>query len=214
MVRELIYGDIDPYSDLSFVEGRRLDLQGWNSDSPVFRSVIQKVEPDLIIEVGTWKGASAINMSEISKEINHNDVEIICVDTFLGSSEHWFDNYKKLSLNINLGYPSLFHQFMTNVVLTESTDTITPFPIDSFSGADFLKSVEVNADIVYVDAAHDYESTYLNIKKYWPLIRSGGVMIGDDLVGWPGVEEAVNKFAEENSLEIHAFREKWVFNKS
>ena len=213
MVRELIYGDTDPFGDLSFMRGRELDLQGWNYDSPVFMEVIQRVKPDLIVEVGTWKGASAVNMAEICKKISHNDTEIVCVDTFLGSSEHWFDHYKRLSLNIDHGYPSMFYQFMANVVLTDNADIITPFPIDSFSGAHFLESVKVSADVVYIDAAHDYESTYLNIKKYWPLLRKGGVMIGDDLIGWPGVEKAVEKFGRKNNLDVRTFREKWVFEK-
>jgi len=214
MVRELIYGDIDPFADLSFTQGRQLDLQGWNQNSPVFGEVIQRIKPDLIIEVGTWKGASAVNMAEICKKTSHNDTEIVCIDTFLGSSEHWFDHYKKLSLHIDRGYPSLFYQFMTNVVLTDNADTITPFPIDSFSGANFLESVDTVADVVYIDAAHDYESTYLNIKKYWALIREGGVMMGDDFVGWPGVERAVERFSKENNLQTQVFHEKWMFEKN
>ena len=44
-------------------------IQGWNSNNPAFRELIEKKRPKVIIEVGTWLGASAINMAAICKEL-------------------------------------------------------------------------------------------------------------------------------------------------
>ena len=46
--------------------------------------VIADVKPKLIVEVGTWKGASAIYMAKICRKLELN-TEIVCIDTWLGT---------------------------------------------------------------------------------------------------------------------------------
>ena len=51
---------VDPYSTLE--ENKyEIDLRGWGSEDQNFSSMIDKFRPSLIIEVGTWKGASAVH---------------------------------------------------------------------------------------------------------------------------------------------------------
>jgi len=52
------------------------DMQGWGANHHFFRKVIETTRPAVIFEVGTWKGASAINMANIARELNL-DVEIV-----------------------------------------------------------------------------------------------------------------------------------------
>ncbi|NJO30621.1 MAG: hypothetical protein HC874_26075 [Richelia sp. SL_2_1] len=106
-----------------------LDIQGWNSDSTIFPEMIKEVEPKLIIEVGTWKGASAIHMASLVKFLNL-DTKIVCVDTWLGALEMWTDREDKdryLSLGLNLGYPTVYYQFLYNVIESGFGDIISPF---------------------------------------------------------------------------------------
>ena len=72
------------YSDIDF-SGFDVDLQGWGSEHQIFNEAIGASNPSIIIEVGTWKGASAHNMLNICKTRGIN-TEIICVDTSLGST--------------------------------------------------------------------------------------------------------------------------------
>jgi predicted O-methyltransferase YrrM len=59
------------------------------------------------------------------------------------------------------------------------------------SGVDFGPPVE-QADIVFIDALHDYESVKSDIRMWWPRVRIGGMLAGHDFNHqWPGVERAV-----------------------
>jgi hypothetical protein len=48
-----------------------------------------------------------------------------------------------------------------------------------------------------LDAAHDYDSVMADLRAWWPVLASGGVLIGDDYVpggGWASVREAFDDF--------------------
>lgn len=60
-----LYPDHNPYKGFKKVE---LDMQGWSSTDPVFEEIIQQLKPRKIVEVGTWKGGSAIHMAELCKK--------------------------------------------------------------------------------------------------------------------------------------------------
>jgi hypothetical protein len=57
-----IHGNEDVY-DLA--APLTLDLQGWASTHPIFEKTIETLRPELIVEVGTWKGASAVHMAKL-----------------------------------------------------------------------------------------------------------------------------------------------------
>jgi cephalosporin hydroxylase len=57
------------------------DPAGWGCESPAFETLIERVRPKLIIEVGTWKGGSAIRMADLLKEKSLTETPILCIDT-------------------------------------------------------------------------------------------------------------------------------------
>lgn len=62
---------------------RRRRIKGWGSDGAVFSRLINKVKPHVIIEVGTFLGASALHMSNLTRQLGL-DTQILCVDDFRG----------------------------------------------------------------------------------------------------------------------------------
>lgn len=47
-------------------------------------------------------------------------------------------------------------------------------------------------DVVFIDAAHDYQNAMADIKAWWPLVREGGYLCGHDYQHkFPGVMRAV-----------------------
>jgi predicted O-methyltransferase YrrM len=48
-------------------------------------------------------------------------------------------------------------------------------------------------DLVYIDGDHTYECVCKDLAAWYPKVRKGGVICGDD-IGWPGVKKAVDEF--------------------
>jgi hypothetical protein len=196
--------------------GLRLDLQGWNSKAPIFAELLAEIRPQVIIEVGTWKGASAIHMARTAKSIGL-DCKIICVDTWLGSLEFWdrannpafadFDRYGALKLRH--GFPNVYYQFLANVVICEVQDYIVPFPQTSQIAAEFFKMKDLKANLIYLDGSHEEKFVVQDIIDYLPLRAEGGIIFGDDFDAWEGVRSAVNNLLPDRAVR-HGF---WVMPK-
>ena len=206
------------YNNLS-IENHTPDLNGW-IDRDFNSTFVSFLKPDtnIVIEVGTWKGCSTIRMADCMKAAGIQSPTIIAVDTWLGAPEFWTwgidDPTRGISLNCQNGYPSVFYTFTKNVKSYGYDNIIAPFPISSIQGADVLKYYKITADIIYVDAAHEYEPVKADIKHYWNILKQGGVMFGDDYADyWPGVKQAVNEFVYENNLKLSVNGVVWSMTK-
>ena len=196
-----------------------VDLQGWGSDDPVFGRLIAEVRPELIVEVGSWKGASAIHMSGLLKKYGI-DGNVLCVDTWLGSLEQWLNPTDTQNGRFELfrvhGHPiGLYCQFMSNVKQSGFADVITPFPTTSHIAARWLAAKGVKADLIYLDGSHEYEDVLQDLQDYWPLLSEKGVLFGDDYASEPGVKKAVEEFCEENPFSCAGAAvegNKWVLD--
>ena len=192
------------------------DVQGWGSHNPIFRGVVDAFQPKIIIEVGSWKGASAITLADHCKNAGI-DTEIICVDTWLGSIEHWLEHDKEdffPSLRLLNGYPQLFYTFMRNVIEAGHVDMITPLPMPSLQAAKFLERHQVKADLIYLDSSHDYSSVKSDLEAYSKLLSKEAVILCDDYIGWKSVTEAVNDFVLANNWHVVGERGKALISPS
>ena len=205
----------NPYENFDF-EAYPLDLQGWGSDDPNFKKLIDEVEPKLIIEVGSWKGGSAIHMAEYIKN-KGLDCKIICIDTWLGAVEFLSDQEdtdRYISLGMKNGYPSVYYQFLANIMHKGLEDIVIPFPQTSTLAARFLALNKVKADLIYIDASHDEKDVYDDMNNYWGLLKKDGVLFGDDYDEyWPGVKLGVNDFVIDNDLSIDFTERQWMIKK-
>ena len=197
----------DPYQGFP-VEKYELDLQGWNAHPVIFDRLIAETQPHVVIEVGTWKGVSAILFADALKRQNLTG-RVICVDTWLGALEFWtnempdLDRYAALALCH--GYPQVYYQFLANVILSGHRDAIIPLPNTSQIAARFLRRHAIHAELIYIDASHDERDVYADLVDYWQLLNPNGIMFGDDFGNkdFPGVRSAVERFARERSLMLN-----------
>ena len=192
----------DPYD--SFAGNKEaVDLQGWGSDAPLLRQAVEKIKPSLVIEVGTWKGKSAVTVAGWLKSLKVPSV-IVCVDTWLGSTEHITDpggSQFVADLKPRNGYPQLYYTFLNNVVCSGHEDMIIPFPNTSENAAVVFAQLGIKADLIYVDASHEHDAALRDFRAYWPLVSDRGAMICDDFLSWPGVTSALGHFVRENKIK-------------
>lgn len=206
------------YAELD-VTGYEVDLQGWKHErfDPVITDHLTKLDkPEYnIIEVGSWKGMSIVAMADICKKMGRK-ANIIAVDTWLGSPEFWIwgqDAYKSLTKTVH-GYPSVYYTFLKNVKTLGHSDIIAPLPIASVQGAKVLSHYGFIADLIYIDAAHEYEPVLNDITSFWNILKPGGIMCGDDYhPHWHGVMKAVDQFAQAMNLRVYVDGVVWTIFK-
>lgn len=205
----------DAYDGLD-VSAHDPDLQGWMCErfEGVFRDAVAGVPTPLVIEVGTWKGRSAVAMARACESAT-----VVAVDTWLGAPEFYTwgldDPTRGGALDKRHGFPRVFHTFTKNVKALGLHGRVCPLPLASAQAADVLAYHGVRADVVYLDAAHEYAPVAGDVRAYWDLLRPGGVMLGDDYdrTGWPGIVRAVDEFAASRGLDVRVDGVVWALRK-
>ncbi len=162
------------------------NIIGWfhESDTAFYKKMIDQVsEPAHFVEVGCWKGKSSSYMA-VEIVNSGKPIQFDCVDTWLGD----------LNDPIHQNDPSvaggtLYDEFIQNMKPVEGK--YKAVRMDSVSAA---ATYEDNSlDLVFIDAAHDYESVKADILAWLPKIKINGIISGHDY-GHPPVRQAVHEF--------------------
>ena len=159
---------------------------------------------DEILEIGPFMGRStsylATNIINSGKKVH-----VYALDTFTGSSEH-------VNLNISLkGYYDIFlkncQEYIDKGILTpiqsrsDDVNTLARFDDKHFQG-------------IIIDGAHEYEAVMDDILNWWPKLKDGGSMVGDDM-SLPSVQQAVKdtlnsgKCDDASGTDYIIGREQW-----
>ena len=171
--------------------------------------------PPLLVEVGVWKGESAITLAREVQRQSAIGGTVLAVDTFAGAAEMWMAPMQKAymksargfaerDLRLMHGMPTIYFQFLANVIRENVSRTIVPFPVDALTASAWLRKLCLQADLVHIDAGHEYESVRADIEAFWPVLRAGGILLGDDYSGsWPGVVTAARELAARENVHLH-----------
>lgn len=175
-------------------------VQGWSRYEFFFDELFRTKDIQTAIEVGVWLGNWAVYAGKYLK----SGAKLYAVDHWKGSPEHHNDPaYRDL-------IPTLFHQFLSNVIHRGLQEKIVPVRMDSLEAAKFFVKNGLKADLIYIDAGHDYKSVLTDLRAYYRLLAKDGIMCGDDW-HWGGVQEAVKYFAGEKLLTIYNEGNFWSF---
>ncbi|WP_374432114.1 class I SAM-dependent methyltransferase [Ideonella dechloratans] len=195
-VREFIWGDQDPYQ-LFPKHPTTPPQKGWYSDHPVFEQLIVERRPRQLLEVGSLFGGSAIHIGQLVKK-HQIDGALTCVDTFLGSCEHYIKGCGFWRRMLASGRYNFFDEFLGNVDRAGVSDVVTPFVQTSTNAARLFKEIGMKFDFIYLDASHEYVDVLADLHAWYPLLAPGGVLVGDDFEEpWFEIIRAVMEFAEE-----------------
>ena len=205
-IKQLLHGDLDVYENFDHTQYENTLSPGSMPANGLLQYIVDQYKPSLIIEVGSFLGWSAWGMSTRMKKLNPDGVTI-CVDSWMGGADHWEEATfnKESRIKRKNGYPTFYYNFLANMCYNDMQETIVPFAYPSITAAIVLQKVfsknNLRADMIYIDGSHEYWDVILDLTNYWPLLKEGGVMFGDD---WTcqDVKQAGTDFVGQNNLKL------------
>ncbi len=177
------------------------EIQGWFNFSQAYRDALREAgEGSVFVELGCWKGRSACFLLVEALQSGKNP-SIFFVDHWGGSNEpeHQTDPeleqvYEVFLANIaRAGYPK------ANVVRMATAEAAGLFRAES-------------VDFIWVDAGHEYDEVKADLEAWWPKLKPGGVIGGDDLP-MDGVKRAVSEFFPSHEVGSEAGWQWWRVRK-
>lgn len=169
------------------------------SQSKLLEDAIKLRRPSVIIEIGSYLGASAIHMAEVAKA-EGIDTTIICIDTWLGDQVMLIDPASRNGLSIRNGMPQIYRQFLANICYKEFQNVVVPFPCESRAALRILNGLGIRSNLIYVDGSHDYMDAFSDLVLSREIFDKPGTIVCDDFDQKP-VEEAVKGFVETDETK-------------
>jgi predicted O-methyltransferase YrrM len=170
---------------------------GFYYHANVFEKIFKYNKIKTVFEVGSWFGKSTRHFAGLIESSG----KVYAIDHWMGSPEHNIQSSQ---------YQKIYEQFLSNVIHKKLEDKIVPVKLSSQIAAIKLGKLNHKPDLIYIDASHDFENVYNDLKAWYPFVRKKGILCGDDL-SWEGVRKAVILFALENNLILteisHHFEE-------
>ena len=163
-------------------------------------------ENDICAEVGVWRGALS------SYILKQNPSELHLIDPWI-HQDYKKRGYSQPQLRMDKIYNNVVEKFKddSRVTIHRKLSIEAQFPEEYF-------------DWVYIDADHSYEAVLADLKHYYPLVKKGGFLCGDDYGLWNnlkhkpnwtgfgsdggsmetgfGPKPAVDKFVKDNDLKL------------
>jgi cephalosporin hydroxylase len=170
-------------------------------------STLRIIRPAFWLEIGSMLGGSAIRTAEAVKRAA-TPTQIVCIDPFCGDVNMWAWERPLIARNawrflrVEGCRPTIYERFLANILCRGHHDIILPIMTTSSVGLKLLSRLReehrlsVLPQVIYLDAAHEVDETFLEVKSSWALLPTGGALLGDDW-DWPAVRGDVLKFAEQ-----------------
>lgn len=171
-------------------------IHGWFLQENLFTQMVMSCnEQDEynFLEVGSWKGRSSTYMAvEIIN--SRKNIKFHCVDTWEGSAEH--RDIKNVSYEpLCFIQNGLYEVFLQNIQPVKNV--INPIKMTSIEASKLFE--DESLDFIFIDGSHDYVSVKQDINHWFPKVKKGGYIAGDDYV-WPETKKAVEEFFDKKSI--------------
>lgn len=156
---------------------------------------IVDIKASTVLELGSWLGTSIKFFAQKCPNAN-----LICIDTWQGSPEH--QNSKEV-LNV------LYKTFLVNTLHLKNR--LVPLKTNTIDGMSIVEHFNIEPDVIYIDAAHDYDSVLKDLEtsyNLWPKAQ----IIGDD-INWYTVRNALSTFASKYNINYRFVDYTWWLDK-
>lgn len=152
-----------------------------------------------VVELGSFIGMSATALVQAARRLNYSTT-VVCVDTWLGDLKMWERKGRLLGPQGSSGEPRIWEQFMVNVISNNASSQIVPLRMPAATALRYLSRLIQAGSLpppgaIYLDTAHAYPDTELELAEAWPVLPPGGLLVGDDYDRrWAPVQQSVNEF--------------------
>ncbi len=152
------------------VEIVRPEIEGWfaGANKVVLKDLVERAKtPRIVLELGSFRGLSSKFLAGI---LRRKDT-LICIDHWLGSEEHHRrEDWRELL--------STLHQvFLKN--LWDYREWVIPMRTTTHDGLRELRKLGIKPDVIYVDASHDEEGVYQDVRDCMEFFPEAEIC-GDD----------------------------------
>lgn len=170
------------------LEGYR-DPASWFRFAEAYDLLVARMpadRPSIVVEVGCWKGASTRYLGERVIE-SRKPITIVAIDHFKGSAS-------EPSMVERAASEDVFAVFQQNVAPVRAVLGDERFRLHCIDSLAAAAAWEYECpEAVWLDGDHSYAAVKADIAAWWPLVRGGGVLGGDDY-DQAGVRRAVHEF--------------------
>jgi len=175
-------------------------LEGWctKNKAGIMIDLVFMLRPKTIVEIGVWGGKSLIPMAYALQLLGNGKVYGIdpwdALESIQGMEGVNYDWWSKVDHQMILyGLVEKISKFRLNeqIHLVKATSkNAQPIP---------------NIDMLHIDGNHSENAAMIDVNKWVPLVRKGGIIVFDD-VTWTTNEKAV-EWLDENCIRIAVYQE-------
>jgi hypothetical protein len=184
------------------------DVPGWINDAEkVYPEMVSKAQDgDHFVEIGTLLGQSTSYMGQLIKD-SGKDIKFDSIDLFW-PIEHVIRNYK------SSGHPKEFNQYLSDLQKYDlRAPDIINHPLRILGVQEYVNLItcdekyahrlydDNSLKFVWIDGDHGKDIVYNDLKNFWPKIKKGGYIGGDD-IHYEEVLDDVKKFSKEYDVKV------------
>jgi Methyltransferase domain len=169
--------------------------------------VVDRISSNTVgVELGVWQGDSSAKFVTKTKHLHL--VDAWAVEPYKNNKEHgdyntYLSRYSELVGSSNPeNFQKYYDKIHESVKEKFKNNNVT---IHRMTTAEFFEQFKETVDWIYVDAAHDFNGCYKDLCSSLKIVKSGGIIYGDDYNNRPGVKLAVDAFIKEHNLKFNNF---------
>jgi len=170
-------------------------IPGWFNHGAKILELVEHHRPKVCVELGTWQGASAI---PLARSIARWGGTLTCVDTWAGDLNDDGGSESGQS-------PIMLVSCARAMVEAGVSAHVRLIPAMTVAAA---TSWSEPIDFLYVDADHSYEGVRDDLHAWFPHVKPGGLIIGDDYEHprYPGVKQAWDEFSARRVFPLSLYQ--------
>jgi predicted O-methyltransferase YrrM len=168
---------------------------GWFHHGPKILNLLEQARPRVVVELGSWMGASAIAMARVVRRWGGT---VTCVDTWAG--ELTDDGGSPVGRS-----PIMIHTIARAMVEAGVSAHVRLIPASTDAAA---RAWRGPIDCLYIDADHSCEGCAADLAAWVPHVRPGGLLMGDDYdhPRYPGVSVAWDAFEARTGIALTRYQ--------